>query len=354
MRKILMVAGTLDRGGVESFLLTLAQNGLEFDICIEIPDKGALEDEFIKLGCKIYHLTRRSKSMIKHHKEFYNIVKNYEIVHINTQDAFLSYLEVKTAKKAGVKTIVVQSHNTSDWRKINIFHKLYRNKLRKNCIPCTCSKIAGQYLFNSDDITIVPQPLSTKKFKFNEAIRGHQRYNLDIDEGMIVLLHVGNFRKQKNHPFMINLIKELEGKYPGRFMLFFAGDGEYFDIIRESAIGLPVMFFGSVSHVEELMSAADAFILPSLHEGNPVTAIEAQANGLPCFFSDVITHEANLTGNVNFLPLDINTWLESLSKLRNNDLNLLNKREMYADVVYESCSPKATIKKLKKLYGIEN
>ena len=43
--KILQLMGTLDRGGVESMISNLIRHGLKTDICLEIPDKGMMEDE---------------------------------------------------------------------------------------------------------------------------------------------------------------------------------------------------------------------------------------------------------------------------------------------------------------------
>jgi glycosyltransferase involved in cell wall biosynthesis len=43
-----------------------------------------------------------------------------------------------------------------------------------------------------------------------------------------------------------------------------------------------------------MLGAMDCFILPSLYEGFPLAAIEAQAAGLPVAMSDVITPEAML------------------------------------------------------------
>lgn len=44
--------------------------------------------------------------------------------------------------------------------------------------------------------------------------------------------------------------------------------------------------------------------MPSLHEGLPVTGVEAQASGLPCVFADTITKEVDITGHSEFLSLD--------------------------------------------------
>lgn len=43
--------------------------------------------------------------------------------------------------------------------------------------------------------------------------------------------------------------------------------------------------------MNKMWQAMDVFVMPSLHEGLPVTGVEAQASGLPCVFSDAITKE---------------------------------------------------------------
>ena len=68
-----------------------------------------------------------------------------------------------------------------------------------------------------------------------------------------------------------------------------------------------MIFAGVRSDVPRLMSAMDVLLLPSLYEGMPNVALEAQACGLPCLLSDTITKEANVTGLVTYLPMNCGT-----------------------------------------------
>ena len=76
-----------------------------------------------------------------------------------------------------------------------------------------------------------------------------------------------------------------------------------------------VIFAGNRSDVNELYSAMNYFVFPSLYEGLPNTLIEAQANGLKCFASLTITEEANITNYVTFIELkNVNEWVKIIQK----------------------------------------
>ena len=132
-----------------------------------------------------------------------------------------------------------------------------------------------------------------------------------------VIGHVGRFRFQKNHSFIIDIFKEVCKKEPNSTLLL-VGDGPLEEEIKKKVddLGLldKVKFLGARDDVNDLMQAMDIFILPSLYEGFGIVLIEAQASGLKCVISDSIPTDAIITKKVKRLSLDddISIWVEEI------------------------------------------
>ena len=103
-------------------------------------------------------------------------------------------------------------------------------------------------------------------------------------------------------------------------ILVLVGRGHLEKEIKEQVIvrGIEnkVVFLGVRKDVPDLMNLFDAFIFPSLFEGFGIVGIEAQAAGLPCFFSEGIVKEAIVTKNVHVYPLELEAsmWAENILK----------------------------------------
>lgn len=100
------------------------------------------------------------------------------------------------------------------------------------------------------------------------------------------------------------------------------GVGEKEDEIRKQVqeLGLQdaVRFLGSRSDVNELYQAMDVFVMPSLFEGIPVVGVEAQFADLPCFFSDKIPVEVDISEKTIFMKLhnSANDWAKQILKFK--------------------------------------
>ena len=84
--------------------------------------------------------------------------------------------------------------------------------------------------------------------------------------------------------------------------------------IEEKGLSDRIRMLGSRDDLKDLYHAMDVFFLPSKGEGFGLACIEAEASGLPCVVSDKFPPEVNITGDVQFIPLeeDINKWADAI------------------------------------------
>ena len=87
--------------------------------------------------------------------------------------------------------------------------------------------------------------------------------------------------------------------------------------------------------------------MPSLYEGLPVSAIEAECAGLPCIFSENITREVSLIEGIEFLSLDetVHEWVKQILKFK--DVERYDKSEIVKNSGYDI---QAVAKKMQQLY----
>lgn len=246
----------------------------------------------------------------------------YDIVHVHIPSA--AFIVLKEAKKAGIRTRIMHAHNTRGAD--GIVKKVRNYLLNKWGMFYTneffaCSRLAAEYLYGknkSQYSVIINNAIDLKKFSYNQKVRESIRKELGI-KNEIILGHVGRFAEQKNHKFLLEIMKELQ-KLNNNYKLLLLGDGSLREDIEMQIkkLGLEnnVVLLGVVSNVKEYLDAIDIFLLPSKYEGLPCVCVEAQANGLPCLISSSITKEVELTDNIKFLEIqNASKWCAEIIKL---------------------------------------
>lgn len=312
--RVLQVVPNMQAGGIETLIMNLYRNvdrsKIQFDFLVHYKGKFFYDDEIHKLGGKIYHLSvRDDNNIFKYLSDLNNFFKNhteYKAVHGHMVSTAFFYLYF--AKKYGVKLRIVHSHNTSTndgmkgWTKAKLARlaPIFANQY------FACGRDAGKYLYGSKRFQVFNNGIDLNKFKYNSEIREKYRKELGL-QNKFVVGHIGRFNKQKNHRFLIQIFNELQKIQPNAILLL-VGDGELKNSIEEyvNKLGLKdkVKFLGLRKDTFNLYQAMDVFLLPSLFEGFPVVAVEAQDAGLPIFTSTNVTKDVEITPLVSFESLN--------------------------------------------------
>lgn len=230
-------------------------------------------------------------------------------VHVHAPNiAFLHFL---FAAWFGIRVRVLHCHSTrfSDkrWKAVRNAVLIWPARLLLTH-RCACGREAARFMFGKrhvKDTYIFHNAIEVDRFGFSPLARERTCRCLELGSAL-VLGHIGNFYKVKNHDFLIDVFAELHKARPESVLLL-VGQGPLEQEIRDKVhrLGLDgsVRLLGYRSDIPQLLMAMDAFLFPSLFEGFPVSLVEAQCTGLPCFVADTVTTEARITDNVQFLPI---------------------------------------------------
>jgi glycosyltransferase involved in cell wall biosynthesis len=128
------------------------------------------------------------------------------------------------------------------------------------------------------------------------------RAELGIPAKAYVVGHIGRFDPQKNHDLFVEIAAQIAQRDRNAYFLL-VGDGPLRHAVQQKVASLGLadrfVFTGVRSDVATLMMGAmDLFLLPSLYEGLPLVALEAQAAGLPTVLSDTIAPEVEVDANL--------------------------------------------------------
>ena len=150
-------------------------------------------------------------------------------------------------------------------------------------------------------IEVIPNFIDLNRFKkqkkehFKKAICPH---------GEKLLVHTSNFRKVKRIQDVLYTFSKVRKEMPAKLLL--VGDGPERSnmeaICRELDTHEDVSFLGKIDAVEEVLSVADLFLMPSEKESFGLAALEAMACQVPVISSNAGgIPEVNIDGKTGFI-----------------------------------------------------
>ena len=139
----------------------------------------------------------------------------------------------------------------------------------------------------NNEIEVIPNFIDTNRF--HRLNKEHFKRAL-CPNGEKVMVHVSNFRPVKNATHVVEIFHRLRQEgLPVKLLM--VGDGpdrapsEH--LARELGVYDDVRFLGKQDPVEEILSIADVFMMPSGSESFGLAALEAMACSVPAICSDV-------------------------------------------------------------------
>src|SRR5690606_16144091 len=153
----------------------------------------------------------------------------------------------------------------------------------------------------TQEIKVIPNFIDLEKFKkqkkdhFKRAICPH---------GEPLIVHTSNFREVKRVMDVVQIFNNIAKEIPAKLLMI--GDGpdrdKAEDACRHLQISEHVRFLGKLEAIEEVLSVADPFIMPSAKESFGLAAIAAMACEGPVIASNVGgLPELNVNGEPGFL-----------------------------------------------------
>ncbi len=363
MLRVLHSVSYMARAGIETMLMNyyreVDRNEIQFDFLANKPAPGEYDEEIRRMGGRVFVSPGLNPLHFPKYKRFVaDLVKNDpEIKIVHAHNEAMGYYALKSARDAGVRIRIAHAHNTQIIRDYKYPLKLVCKQLLPGAATdyWSCGRDAGIYYYGEkrwkESGFILHNAINVSRFAFRQEERDRLRRLHDLDD-CFVIGHVGRFNVQKNHSRLLDIFAQIV-KIVSYARLVLIGVGELEQSVKEKARALGIqektLFLGQMADVSGWYQAMDCFVLPSLFEGLPVVGIEAQAAGLPCFFSDQVTDEVLLSPEAHRISLQAEdaAWAKEILTAKHPKTDRTRGMDVVRQAGYDI---HAEAKKLQEIY----
>jgi len=219
-------------------------------------------------------------------------IKNYDLLHTfgnSWSIAFFTYYFY--LKKKPIIRELVNNMNTP-YYPIQ-FEKLFRKIFQtNNTLMIAISKKLQELckIYKVKNIWMRPNPINENKFYIVnriEKLRFRNKLTNFLDDD-IVMTHIATFIKQKNHIFLLDVLKKL----PEKYKLYLGGTVENdehkinFELVQKKIKELEldnrvILTKKFLDNIDEYIKLSDIFLFPTWNEALGTPVLEAQACGVP-------------------------------------------------------------------------
>ena len=301
--RILQVVGGMNRGGVETWLMRVLRqidrSRFHFDFLVQTRKQCAYDDEIRSLGAQVIPCLRPSRPLI-YGRALRRVLADYgpyDVVHSHVY--WFSGYVLCLAALAAIPRRIAHIYPLEDAKGGRPGRFLYvwamrhclaryatdvladsEAALRSSGLLARCGRANSGVIYPGVDLGAFNRPVDRTQIR--------QQYGLPNEVPVVV--YVARFVPHKNHIAVLNLARLLNANGRAAHFAMVGSHGSVMkDIQRMSQSRSDVSVLVGVPDVSDLLLASDIFVLPSLHEGFGLAAVEAQAAGLPVVATDLST-----------------------------------------------------------------
>ena len=335
-KKVIFSMYNLDIGGIETALINILKNfdydKYEVTLFLE-KNEGIFLNDIPKCVKIINYNLCDSKNIIYRKirnrlKLIFHTIKNYK-----KYDCGICYA---SHRRVGTKIIPFVSKKNILWIHGNYYHDSNSfNIFLKN--------------FNIEkfnNIVFVSESLKDKFLKYYKKLDAKKIYSLNnlvdykrmielskeekIEKNKLCLLNVGRHtEEEKNLSMLFKVIKKLlDDGYD--FELLLVGDGKdheyYKKLVKELKINNNVKFVGKKKNPFVYYKIADALLLTSKYEGNPVVFLESKVFNIPIITTDVSDAKTDIDKKYGLVSENnFDSYYKTLKEFLDNGFEIKDK-----------------------------
>ena len=278
----------LGPGGAERLLLehaTIAGREISCEVAYLLPWKQHLAADFETRGIATHCLNVRSPADLRWVTRLRRLVRDgrFEVVHTHSPAIAALARPVLRLRRARVG-LVYTEHNR--WPSHHTLTRLAnRATVRLDDATIAVSNDVRESMGRAGRRTeVVVHGVDIERVRSHMVQRAAARAELGVGDDELLAVTVANLRRDKGYPYLMAAARSIiDGGLPIRFAA--AGQGQQEAELRalhdELALGERFQMLGYVPDAARVTAAADMFVLSSLHEGLPVSIMEALALGVP-------------------------------------------------------------------------
>ena len=260
-----------------------------------------------------------------------DVVKSYNIdllhVHYAIPHAYAAYMAKMMLKDEGFNLPIVTTLHGTDITLVGS-HPFYKTAVtfsinNSDYVTSVSNSLKAdtESLFNiNKSIEVIPNFIDVNKHA-NQEKPFHRDSVADKKEK--ILIHISNFRPLKRVVDVVKIFEKVQNEIPSKLLM--VGEGpERIKVqryVKKNQLRDKVLFFGKSNEINELLSYADIFLLPSEKESFGLVALEAMIHKVPVISSNAGgLSEVNINGISGFLSKvgDIDNMAKNTIKILSN------------------------------------